>query len=129
LWEKYVRKTHKVEFLRCVIGEEEIEMSKNKVEAVLSWKTPSSLMEVQSFLGFANFYRCFIRDFFRVVRLLTELTKGEKNDWAWNKEAEKAFEELKHRITTAPILTHFDAHKLVIIETDASDFTMGAILL
>jgi len=85
------------------------------------------LTEVQSFLGFANFYRRFIQDYSRVARLLTELTK-KTDKWAWNNEADAAFTELKQRFTTAPILAHFDAQKPVIIETDASDFAIGAVL-
>jgi len=126
--EKCVWKMHKVEFLSYVIGKNGIEMSKDKVEAVLSWKTPSSLTEVQYFLGFASFYRRFIHDYSRAARPLTELTKGEKKDWVSNKEAEKVFVERKYRFTTAPILNHFNAQKRIIIETDASDFVLGAIL-
>ena len=63
-----------------------------------------------------------------MARPLTELTKGEKKDWAWNKSAEQAFQEPKRRFTTAPILAHFHATKPVIIETDASDFAIGAVL-
>jgi len=71
-------------------------MSQEKVEAVLSWQRPNSLTDVQSFLGFANFYRRFIQDYFRVARPLTELTKKEAGkEWAWNPEAEMAFKELK----------------------------------
>jgi len=84
---------------------------------------------VQSFLGFANFYRRFIQDYSRVARPLTELRKKEqRKEWSWSLEAEAAFQELKKRFTTAPILAHFDAAKLVIIETDASDFAIGAVL-
>jgi len=63
-----------------------------------------------------------------VARPLTELTKGEGKNWAWNQQAEVAFEELKRRFTTAPILAHFDTQRPVIIETDASDFAIGAVL-
>jgi len=56
-------------------------MAKGKVEAVLEWKTPTSLTEVQSFLGFANFYRRFIKDYSRIARPLTELTRGSKKEW------------------------------------------------
>jgi len=57
------------------------------------------------------------------------LTKKEAGkEWTWNPEAETAFKELKQRFTTAPVLAHFDASKLVIIETDASDFAIGAVL-
>jgi len=71
-------------------------MSQEKVDAVLGWKTPRNLTEVQSFLGFANFYRRFIQDYSKVARPLTELTKKEQGkEWSWNLEAEAAFQELK----------------------------------
>jgi len=127
--EKCVWWTQEVEFLGYVIGREGIKMANNKVEAVLGWKTPESLTEVQSFLGFANFYRRFMKDYSKVARPLTELTKkSEEKKWAWNKEAETAFHDLKQRFTTAPILAHFDAARPIIIETDASDFAIGAVL-
>jgi len=127
--EKCVWKTHEVEFLGYVIGRDGIKMAKEKVEAVLEWRTPKSLTEVQSFLGFANFYRRFIQYYSRVARPLTELTKKEKKEeWSWNPEVQAAFKELKKRFTTAPILAHFDSAKTVIIKTDASDFALGAVL-
>ena len=98
------------------------------MEAILSWKTPESLKETQSFLGFANFYRRFIQDYSRVARPLTELSKKDR-EWSWNTEADAACSQLKRRFTTAPILAHFDPVKEVILETDASDFAIGAILL
>jgi len=63
----------------------------------------------------------------RVARPLTGLTKKDR-EWSWNAEADVAFSELKRRFTTAPILAHFDPAKEVIIETDALDFAIGAIL-
>jgi len=115
--EKCVWKAQEVEFLGYVIGRDGIKMAKEKVQAVLEWKTPESLMEVQSFLGFANFYRRFIQNYSRVARPLTELTKKEwKEYWSWNQEAQTAFEELKRQFTTAPILAHFDPTRQVIIE-------------
>jgi len=126
--DKCIWKTQEVEFLGYVIGQEGIKMAKGKVEAVLEWKTPASLTEVQSFLGFANFYRRFVKDYSRIARPLTELTKGSKKEWEWNPQAEEAFQQLKQRFTMAPILAHFDATKPVIIETDASDFAIRAVL-
>jgi len=127
--EKCVWKAQEVQFLGYVIGRDGIKMAKEKVEAVLECKQPKSLTEVQSFLGFANFYRRFIPDYSRVARPLMELTKKEKKgEWNWNPEAQAAFEELKQRFTTAPILAHFAPAKMVIIETDASDFALGAVL-
>jgi len=92
--EKCVWRAQEVEFLGYVIGHNGITMVKGKVEAVLDWKTLESLMEVQSFLGFANFYRRFIGDYSQVARPLMELTRKTEK-WSWNKEAEKAFQELK----------------------------------
>jgi transposase InsO family protein len=117
-----------VEFLGYVIGREGVKMSQEKVEAVLEWKSPQSLAETQQFLGFANFYRRFIRDYSRIAKPLTELTKGNGRNWTWTTEAERAFVELKGRFTSAPVLAHFDPARPAIIETDASDFALGAIL-
>jgi len=94
----------------------------------LEWKSPSSLLEVQQFLGLANFYRLFIQDYSRVARPLTELTKGDGKDERWTNEAERAFSELKTRSTTAPILAYFEPERPVIVESDASDFALGAVL-
>jgi len=80
-------------------------------------------------LGFANFYRRFIQGYCQIARPLTELTKKKgEGHWTWNPEAEEAFEKLKKPFTTAPILRHFDPTRPVIIETDASDFAIGAVL-
>jgi len=106
--EKYVWKKQEVEFLGYVIGRKGIAMSQEKVEAVLSWEASKSLSETQSFLGFANFYRRFIKDISRIAWPLMELTKKTEK-WSWNPKAGKAFEELKQRFTMAPILAHFDA--------------------
>jgi len=126
--DKCVWRVQEVEFLGYIIGREGIKISREKVEAVLSWRTPESLADTQSFLGFANFYRRFIQDYSRIAHPLTELTTGEGKNWASNKEAEAAFRELKHRFTTAPIMAQFNREKPVIIETDATDFTIGAVL-
>jgi len=81
--EKYVWKDKEVEFLGYLIGRNGIRMVEDKIQAVLDLKTLESLMEVQSFLGFANFYRRFILNYSRIARPLTELTKKEKGKkWA-----------------------------------------------
>jgi len=59
---------------------------------------------------------------------LTELTKGDGKSWKWTKEVEGAFKELKSRFTTSLKLAHFNPQEPVIIETDVSDFTLGAVL-
>ena len=101
-------------------------MSAAKVEEVQNWATPRKVKDVQEFLGFANFYRCFIRDFARLAVPLTALTKKDE-PWLWTPHCRKAFTLLKNAFTSAPILAHFDSSLQLLIETDASDYAVGAV--
>ena len=74
-----------------------------KVEAVICWERPKSVFEIRSFLGLAGYYRRFIEDFSRLAALMTRLTRKEVK-FEWNDLCEKAFQELKRRLTTTPIL-------------------------
>jgi hypothetical protein len=94
---------------------------------VLDWPKPSTVREVQAFLGFANFYRRFIEGYSRIAKPLTELTRKDQAS-VWTKEAEQAFLELKGRFTGAPILCMFDPEKRIILEPDASGYAIGACL-
>ena len=118
----------KVEFLGYIISAEGIGMSEDKIRSILDWPTPSRLRDVQSFLGFANFYRRFIDGFSRICKPLTDGLKGSEKLWSWSTQCQLAFELLKRRFTTAPILLHFNPELPVILETDASDFAIGAVL-
>jgi len=113
--EKCAWRKQEVEFVGYLIGREGITMSPEKIEAVLVWKSPTSLVEVQQFLGFANFYRRFIENYSKVARPLTELTKKTEEKWTWTREAELSFQELKRLVTSAPILAHFNPQKTVIV--------------
>src|SRR3979490_2394093 len=89
--------------------------------------TPTSQKEVQSFLGFTNFYRCFIKDFSLHTQPLFDLTKkGEA--WKWGEAKESALQRLKDQITSAPILTFLDNARMYRVEAEASDFATGATL-
>ena len=77
-------------------------MENNKVKAVMEWKTSTKIKEVESFLGFANFYWRFIKNFSYIVKYLNELK--EKKKWKWEKEHQEAFKELKEKIISQPIL-------------------------
>ena len=80
-----------------------VSVDPEKVEAVMSWERPKSVFEIHSFLGLAGYYRRFIEDFSRLAAPMTRLTrKGVK--FEWDDLYEKAFQELKRRLTSAPIL-------------------------
>ncbi|KFY08231.1 hypothetical protein V491_08457, partial [Pseudogymnoascus sp. VKM F-3775] len=102
-------------------------MDQAKVSAVLDWPTPTTVKEVQAFLGFANFYRRFIEGYSKVAQPLTELTRKDLT-FEWTNKAEDAFQELKAKFTEAPILVTFDPARKIVLETDASDFAIGACL-
>jgi hypothetical protein len=103
-------------------------MDQEKVAAVQDWETPTSVKEVQAFLGFANFYRKFIENFSKMVAPLTDLTK-KGTPFKWTEAADEAFKELKQRFISSPILQMFDPLRRTIVETDASGYSIGAILL
>ncbi|KAK3559268.1 hypothetical protein QTP86_009932 [Hemibagrus guttatus] len=99
-----------------------------KPEKLVDWPSPSSVKEVQRFLGFANFYRKFIRNFSSVAAPLSALTKGNIAGFHWGPEAELAFNKLKCRFTSAPILILPNPEIPFTVEVDASDVGVGAVL-
>ena len=115
-----------MEFLGFIATTEGLKMDPKKVEAIVSWKVPKTIRDVQCFLGFANFYQIFIKNYSLVATPLTRLTCKDK--LYWGPSAEKAFQDLKTAFTTVPILVHPDFTKTLYLETDASDFALGAVL-
>ena len=111
-----------------IIGKDEVRMEKEKVQGVIEWPVLKGMKDVQNFLGLANYYRWFVKDFAKIVRLLHEMTRKE-NKWNWGEKQQKAFEELKERFTTEPILVTPDLDKEMRVEVDTSDFTTGEVLL
>jgi len=118
---------HEVQFLGYVVSKDGLKMDDKKVRVVKEWPTPTTVKEVQSFLGFANFYRRFIKDYSRITAPLTSLTAKDV-PFAWGKAQQDAFNELKQRFTDQPILLVFDPDKPITVETDASDAALGACL-
>jgi hypothetical protein len=117
-----------VEFLGYIITADGVAMSEEKLVAIREWAEPKNVKDVQSFIGFANFYRRFIEGFSRVCKPLTDTLKGQGKNFSWDEICTQAFKELKERFTSAPILRHFNPSLQPIMETDASDFAIGAVL-
>ncbi|KAJ8354748.1 hypothetical protein SKAU_G00223150 [Synaphobranchus kaupii] len=119
--------TSSVPFLSFIIMEGRIRADPTKVKAVTEWPQPSTRKHLQQFLGFANFYHRLIRNYSITAALLTKLT-STSIPYCWNPEAQHAFEQLKARFSTAPILCHPDPTRQFTVEVDASDTGVGAIL-
>ena len=117
----------RVNFLVYIISPEGVEMDQEKIRTVVEWEAPDLVKGVQSFLGFANFYWRFIEGYSKLTRPLTDRTKKSEK-FFWSDECARAFEALKQRLTSAPILRHYDPELPCIIECDASDFAIGAVL-
>lgn len=117
-----------VEYLGMVISQGQVAMDAVKVQAVKDWPTPTNLREVRGFLGFANFYRRFIRDFSRLARPLNDLTKKDC-PWSWETVQQEAFDQLKERFTEQPILAMWDPYLPTRVEVDASGYATGGVIL
>ncbi|KAL0200244.1 hypothetical protein M9458_003431, partial [Cirrhinus mrigala] len=126
--EKCAFHQHTTTFLGFVISSQGVAMDPQKMEAVRSWPLPTSLKQLQRFLGFANFYRRFIQGFSATAAPLTALTKPSRRDFQLTPEAIQAFKKLCLLFTTAPVLIHPNPAKPFVVEVGASDVGVGAVL-
>jgi len=117
-----------VTFLGHVISKEGISVDPSKVEAVVNWARPTSVHEIWSFLGLASYYRRFVEGFSKLAAPLTKLTK--KNEaFIWSGDCERSFQELKHRLVSAPVLTLPSGTGGFVIYNDASYKGLGCVLM
>ena len=127
-----------VNYLGHVVSAKGVSTDPAKTEAVARWPTPKTLKELRSFLGFASYYRRFVPDFAHKAaplhKLITELADGGKKKQGpirsehWGDVCQQAFQELKTTLTNAPVLAYPDYSKPFVVETDASDRGLGAVL-
>ncbi|XP_027158420.1 uncharacterized protein LOC113760043 [Coffea eugenioides] len=117
-----------ISFLGHRVSEDGIAVDPAKVEAVINWKQPETPTEVRSFLGLAGYYRRFIQDFSKIAGPMTELTKkGAK--FVWTPKCESSFQELKKRLTSAPVLVLPDGGEGYAVYSDASREGLGCVLM
>ena len=115
-------------FLGHVVSASGVSVDSEKIEAVMSWERPKLVFKIHSFLGLAGYYRRFIKDLSRLAAPMKRLTR-KKVKSEWNDLCEKAFKELKTRLTTAPILIVPKRGQRYTVYCDASNDGLGCILM
>ncbi|EKV17510.1 hypothetical protein PDIP_31580 [Penicillium digitatum Pd1] len=114
-------------FLGFIVSTDGIAVDPEKIRVVQSWTIPTTVKGIQSFLGFCNFYRRFIQGYSAISKPLHRLTRQDI-PFEWSENCERAFQTLKNKLVSAPILRHYDPVRQTRVETDASDGVMGAVL-
>jgi hypothetical protein len=116
-----------VEYLRYILTSDGLHMAKDKVKTILDWLEPRKVKDIQSFLGFANFYHRFIYSYSKITTPLTRLTR-KNAPWNFDSKCHAAFDKLKEEFTHAPLLTHWVPDSQIVVKTDASDYALATIL-
>ncbi|CEL58625.1 hypothetical protein RSOLAG1IB_12169 [Rhizoctonia solani AG-1 IB] len=116
-----------VEYLGIIVLDKGFSLDKLKIQAVQEWPTPTTVKQVQLFLGFANFVHRFVANFSQIACPLHNLVKKEVK-WQWTEKEELAFRELQRAIINAPVIVHTDPTKPYFLETDASGAALGLVL-
>jgi hypothetical protein len=111
-----------------VVSPEGIVVDPSKVKEVLDWKPPTTVFEVQSFLGLARYYRRFILNLSKIIKLVTELLK-KKNKYVWSDACDEAFKHLNKLLTTSPVLAQPNTTKPFDVYCDASSTVIGGVLM
>ena len=118
-----------VQYLGYIIDERGVHVDHTKIQVIWDWPAPTTLTKLHNFVGLANFYRRFVLGFSHITWPLSQVTKGgAKEKLFWSESQQKAFIELKHRLFYAPVLTLPNLQKPFEIDTDASDYAIGAFL-
>ncbi|GBL73575.1 Retrovirus-related Pol polyprotein from transposon 297 [Araneus ventricosus] len=116
-----------VTYLGHVISAEGVKTDPGKIKAVVDWPRPETIHDLRSFLGLCTYYRRFVKNFSTIARPLHKLTETKSN-FNWTEECEKSFNSLKQALTSSPILTYPRTDKDFILDTDASNEGIGAVL-
>ena len=115
------------EYLGYILSPDGFRMSPDKISAITDWPVPRKVKDIQSFLGFCNFYRRFIYGYSGITIPLTRLTRSNIR-WDWSSSCQDAFDTLKQAFFKAPVLTHWIPDRQITVETDASDYAIASIL-
>ena len=125
---KYMWKVKEIDSLGLVMGADGIKIQEEKVLGVLEWPRSKMVKNMQKFLGLANYYRQFVKDFAKIAKPLHRLVRKDKK-WNWGREQEKAFEELKQVFTIQPVLVALDLDKKMRVEVDTLEYAIEVLLM
>jgi hypothetical protein len=126
--EKFSFDMDRVHYLGYIFDKHGVHVDPANIQVIYDWTTPTTLIELQSFLGFANFYRRLLLGFSHIAWALSQITKGGgKEKFAWGQSQQKLFDNLKQRLFSAPILSLPYLQHPFEIETNASDYDVGVI--
>jgi hypothetical protein len=125
--EKCVFASDQVRYLGHVISSKGIEASPDKVKAINEYPVPKTVKDVRAFLGLASFYRRLVPNFAQLAKPLTQLTKKDEK-FEWKPQCQNAFDELKIKLSTTPVLAYPDFRLPFILTTDASKIAVAAVL-
>jgi len=114
-------------FLKVIVSELNLCMNLSKVTVIVSWITSINLKEIQSFVRFINFYRCFIKNFSKLVKSFTQLTR-KNTSFVWNKICVQVFDNLKKQVSSVSVFRHFDLKWQAILKIDALNYVKDEIL-
>ncbi|MCG8033830.1 MAG: DDE-type integrase/transposase/recombinase [Candidatus Thiodiazotropha taylori] len=131
-----------VKYLGHVVTENGVETDPDKIKALVEWPVPHNVKTLRSFLGFAGYYRRFIRDYAKIAKPLNDLLIGHPTNkqtlnkkkkkkstpWQWGEMQQKSFDTLKSKLSSPPVLAYADFKKPFIVHTDASTEGLGAVL-
>jgi hypothetical protein len=125
--EKCAFEQKEIDYLGIIVGGNTLKMDPKKIEGVASWKEPTTVTEVRKFLGFTGYYRYFVPNYSKIARPLLDLTK-KSTPWHWEERQQLAFDELKDRMCSKPVLKQPDFTRKFYLQVDASAYGVGAVL-
>jgi len=125
--EKCAFEQDKIEYLGVIVGKGRLHMDPKKLKGVADYPVPRNPTDIRAFLGLCSYYRYFIPHFSQITWPLLQLTR-KTEAWHWDEPQHKAFEELKSKMCTAPVLKQLNFEKKFYLQTNASAYSMGAIL-
>jgi hypothetical protein len=125
--EKCAFEQREIDYLGVIVGGNTLKMDPKKIEGVATWKEPTTVTEVCKFLGFMGYYRYFVPNYSKIARPLLDLTK-KSTPWHWEERQQQAFDELKNRMCSKPVLKQPDFTKKFYLQVDALAYGVGAVL-